>query len=124
MNELNMTNHEKILYIMQMFHPRAMKLMRKQKNFLVVAEDEPYFERVYSTIRENELEKGTWSKEDERRYQESLKPMPTYTESIIIEFEEWYAEQEQIHEMYDASPKEVAELAFIAGLRYRTQDLT
>lgn len=50
------------------FHPRAMKLMRKKKNFVVVAEDEPYFIDVYKMIRSHEKEKGTWTKIDEERF--------------------------------------------------------
>ena len=48
------------------FHPRAVKLMRKRKNFLVVAEDEPYFMQVYTLIMNNEVRNGTWSEDDER----------------------------------------------------------
>lgn len=39
------------------FHPRAVKLLRKQKNFIVIAEDEPYFAEAYSLIRKNEMSK-------------------------------------------------------------------
>ncbi len=55
------------------FHPRAVKLLRKQKNFLVVAEDEPYFLAVYAVIRVNEKKNGRWTKEDERIFQEAVK---------------------------------------------------
>jgi hypothetical protein len=51
------------------FHPRAMKLMRKKKNFIVIACDEPYFEMAYHQIKLEELLKGTWTEEDERIYQ-------------------------------------------------------
>lgn len=51
------------------FHPRAMKLIRKHKNFVVVAEDEPYFLKVYSLIRSHEKEINRWTTEDENRYQ-------------------------------------------------------
>lgn len=57
------------------FHPRAVKLMRKRKNFVVVAEDEPYFMQVYRLIRKNERAKGAWSDEDERIYQSSQQSM-------------------------------------------------
>jgi hypothetical protein len=50
------------------FHPRAAKLMHKQKNFVVVACDEPYFFNVYSMIRNHELSKGTWTEEDEAKF--------------------------------------------------------
>jgi hypothetical protein len=54
------------------FHPRAAKLMKKKKNFLVVAEDEPYFEAVYCVIRSSETLKGTWTEEDERIYKSMM----------------------------------------------------
>lgn len=54
------------------FHPRAAKLMRKQKNFLVVAIDEPYFADVYNLIRDNEKKKGTWTSEDEQLWRDAL----------------------------------------------------
>jgi hypothetical protein len=50
------------------FHPRAAKLMAKRKNFVVVAVDESYFYSVYFMIRDNEVKKGTWTEDDERRY--------------------------------------------------------
>jgi Lar family restriction alleviation protein len=54
------------------FHPRAAKLMSKRKNFVVVAEDEPYYLRVYAMIRGNEIPEGRWSEEDERLFQAAL----------------------------------------------------
>lgn len=51
------------------FHPRAFKLIWKRKNFLVVAEDEPYFIGVYGMIRDHEKEIGRWNNEDEVKYQ-------------------------------------------------------
>jgi hypothetical protein len=50
------------------FHPRAVKLMRKRKNFIVISEDEPYFRSCYNLIRTNECLKGTWTFEDEQAY--------------------------------------------------------
>ena len=47
---------------------RAGKLLVKRKPFIVVANDEPYFEMVYETIRENERIKGTWTPEDNDRF--------------------------------------------------------
>jgi hypothetical protein len=55
------------------FHPRAWRLMVARKNFVVVAEDEPYFTWVYEMIAYNERGKGTWSEEDERLYQEAMR---------------------------------------------------
>ena len=49
------------------FHPRAVKLLRKQKPFIVIAIDEPYFMKAYDMIRLNEMGKGTWTDEDEQR---------------------------------------------------------
>lgn len=54
------------------FHPRAMKLIEKRKPFLVVAEDEPYYLKVYEMIRDEESGKGTWTHEDETRYQDAF----------------------------------------------------
>lgn len=51
------------------FHPRAVKLLRKRKNFLVIADDEPYFTLVYSLIRSSERLAGRWTDEDEKRYE-------------------------------------------------------
>ena len=53
---------------MSNFHPRAMKLLQKNKPFLVVALDEPYVMQVYDLIRNNERSKGTWTYEDEVKY--------------------------------------------------------
>ena len=50
-------------------YPRAFKLMDKGKYFVVVAFDEPYFLKVYAMIREQELEIGRWTEEDEKVYQ-------------------------------------------------------
>mgnify|MGYP005817376085 CR=1 FL=1 len=55
------------------FHPRAMKLLRKKKNFIVVADDEPYFLHVYFEIREHKKEIGRWTANDEKKYQEARK---------------------------------------------------
>jgi len=52
------------------FHPRAMKLIEKKKDFLVVACDEPYYKEVYSAIRNVEIMKGTWTTEDESKYED------------------------------------------------------
>jgi hypothetical protein len=54
------------------FHPRAWKLMLKQKNFLVVAEDEPYFPHVYGIIRVYEKINGTWTDQDERFFKAAV----------------------------------------------------
>jgi len=48
---------------------RAGKLLIEKKPFIVVADDEPYFLRVYSMVRETEQEKGTWTPECEDAYQ-------------------------------------------------------
>lgn len=48
---------------------RAGKLLVEKKPFIVVANDEPYFLRVYSMVRETEREKGTWTPECEDAYQ-------------------------------------------------------
>ena len=55
------------------FHPRAMKLIRKQKPFIVIADDEPYFDEAYRLIRAHEEAKGTWTEEDEDCFWYSIK---------------------------------------------------
>lgn len=51
------------------FHPKAVKLLRERRNFLVVANNEPYFRWVYAIIRASEQSKGTWTSNDELNYQ-------------------------------------------------------
>jgi hypothetical protein len=51
---------------------RAGKLLWKKKPFIVIANDEPYYLDVYATIREHEQNKGTWTEECERQYQEAV----------------------------------------------------
>lgn len=51
--------------------PRAFKLMERGQNFLVVADDEPYFMEVYFQIRKQEIIEGHWTVEDERAYEAS-----------------------------------------------------
>lgn len=53
-------------------HPRAMKLLKKQKPFLVVANDEPYYRQVYDLIRDQEMQNGTWTTSDEWHYEDAL----------------------------------------------------
>lgn len=50
------------------FHPRATKLIKKKKPFIVVAVDEPYFEQVYTLIKSNEEFKKRWTIGDEAAY--------------------------------------------------------
>lgn len=54
------------------FHPRAAKLMAKRKNFIVIADDEPYFKQAYDLIRFAEDYNGKWTEEDECKYQEAI----------------------------------------------------
>jgi hypothetical protein len=58
----------KSLKVAKEFHPRAMKLIEKKKNFLVVACDEPYYIEIYKMIRQHEKENCTWTDEDERNF--------------------------------------------------------
>jgi hypothetical protein len=50
------------------FHPRAMKLIGKKKPFIVIANDEPYFETAYNLIRDREKLVGRWTDKDEQEY--------------------------------------------------------
>jgi len=47
-------------------NPRERKLEEKQKYYVVVAIDEPYFCEVYAMIRSHEIAKGRWSSVDEQ----------------------------------------------------------
>ena len=47
---------------------RAGKLLEKQKRFVVVAVDEPYFMNVYKMIRRNEMHKCTWTDQCEKDF--------------------------------------------------------
>lgn len=49
-------------------NPRAWKLMLKQKPFVVVACDEPYFFDVYKMIRSHEIAAKRWSREDQANF--------------------------------------------------------
>jgi hypothetical protein len=49
-------------------NPRAFKLMERGQGFLVVADDEPYFMQVYFMIRHHQLDKGSWTANDEMAY--------------------------------------------------------
>lgn len=56
------------------FNERAAKLSLKRKPFIVVANDEPYFMRVYAMIRSFEMEKGRWNDADEQAFRAALNP--------------------------------------------------
>lgn len=66
-------------YEFEKFHPRAVKLLRKRKTFIVIAVDEPYFIKAFDMIRQYEKRKGTWTKDDDfafmRDYEEHAKIM-------------------------------------------------
>ena len=48
---------------------RAGKLLLKDKPFIVVAIDEPYYPQVYRLIRQSEKRKGTWTEQCEKDFQ-------------------------------------------------------
>ena len=54
------------------FHPRAMKLIKKGKPFIVVAEDEHYFLEVYKMIRTHEKLIDRWTEHDEVEFQDAV----------------------------------------------------
>ncbi len=64
---------EKEIRELESFHPRAINLLRKKKNFLVVSDTEKYYLEVYGLIRNSERASGTWTSEDEERYQKEVK---------------------------------------------------
>lgn len=64
-----MNQKQKIAYYERLLSGRAGKLLKKEKFFLVVAEDEPYFKKVYEMIRENEIKIGRWTEEDQENFE-------------------------------------------------------
>jgi hypothetical protein len=50
-------------------HPRAFKLLLRRENFIVIRDDEPYFKKVYSMIRDDQVQrKLRWDEIDEYDY--------------------------------------------------------
>lgn len=64
-------------------NPRAWKLMKKKKDFVVVASDELYYMEVYGLIRFWEIDKGRWSSEDAACYSEHLKKYGEFHRSYL-----------------------------------------
>lgn len=60
---------QKIAYYESLLSGRAGKLLKEGKFFLVVAEDEPYFKKVYEMIRDHEIEIGRWTEEDQEMFE-------------------------------------------------------
>jgi hypothetical protein len=89
------------------FHPRALKLLTKMKEFLVVAHDEPYYWDVYGMIRKSEMGRNTWTEEDESRYRE--KWVEEAANCLIDRGNDidagYYAEKLYASEMSHASPQ-------------------
>jgi len=59
--------------VWEKFHPRAIKLLRKRRNFVVVASDEDYFMQVYDIIRDEQKAADIWTAKDEKYYQQAVK---------------------------------------------------
>ena len=49
-------------------NPRLNKVLASGKEFLIVAETEPYYTEVFRMIRSQESKQGTWTMFDEARY--------------------------------------------------------
>jgi len=78
--DLKIRELKKRLIELANFHPRAFKLISKKKPFIVVAIDEPYFRTVYELIRATEINKGTWTDQDELFFNESCE----YNRELLI----------------------------------------
>lgn len=81
---------------------RAGKLLRKDKFFVIVAHDEPYFAAVYSTIRAHEKAAGRWTSEDEEHFDQWV-PETTPEQDMIFPGKEdalrdWGEVVRQLHE--------------------------
>ena len=64
-----MNQKQKIAYYESLLSGRAGKLLKKGKFFLVVADDEPYFIEVFEMIRDQEIEIGRWTEEDQEIFE-------------------------------------------------------
>jgi hypothetical protein len=53
-------------------YPRVAKLIRAKKNFIIIAEHEPYFVDAYGMIRQQERMQGTWTAEDENLFRQAI----------------------------------------------------
>lgn len=53
-------------------YPRAFKLMKEHKDFIVIASHESYYLDVYSIIRDSEKFQGTWTDEDEMIFENAI----------------------------------------------------
>ena len=73
------------------FHPRAVKLLRKQKNFIAIAEDKPYFMEAYRMIRSHEIMKRTWTEEDERIFQSAQQGVQRTADNVRFYNGYWVA---------------------------------
>ena len=72
-----------------MAHPRVTKLMMKNKFFIVVAIDEPYFLNTYLKIRKYEMIKGRWTEEDENRFKAAENEWLEMFDVFTFDTEEW-----------------------------------
>jgi hypothetical protein len=65
-------NRDDYEYLRRLHGTRLGRLLSGSKTFIAIANDEPYFAKVYSMIRENERMKGSWTPECEDRYQAAI----------------------------------------------------
>lgn len=65
--------NKRLLEIVEKLHPRVIKLAMRDKPFIVIGCHEPYFADAYAMIRGQEQVQGTWTDEDERLMQETIK---------------------------------------------------
>jgi len=52
---------------------RAVKLLARNERFIVVRDDEPYFQQVYEMIRKEQQRKGWWNTNDEIAFVDAVK---------------------------------------------------
>jgi hypothetical protein len=98
------------------FHPRAVKLLRKRKGFIVIAEDEPYYMTAYNMIRNDQQAKGEWIEIDEQNYQEEKRK---FNARLQLEIDDFEADIMQIEEMIDEDKEDLAKLT---GPDYKPED--
>lgn len=68
-------NHRRIAELEPLLDCRVGKLLLSNRFFVVVADEEPYFNQVYDMIRKHEIAKGEWTKEDQQLYDAHIQPI-------------------------------------------------
>jgi hypothetical protein len=97
----------RLIHDWETIHPRAVRLLRKGRPFLVVSWDEPYYLTVYAIIRYFTQKAGKWTIEDEQLFLSEVKhtsATPLFIRAILQEwgrFQKADGTQEVINHLID-----------------------